>query len=1057
MSLATASVDIIADTSRFKEDLRRKLEQDCSSDALEKCLSKVRGDKAGQKIGRDFSANFDKAMANCNASKAVDDCLNKAGASSGKAGAKVGRDFKSSFAKALASSDSGSIARSMSKDLMQATSGAVSLRGALVALGTTAPAVIAPLVAGAGAVAGGFTAAAAGVGAWAGVIGPAVSNVLDVRQKMADLDERIAKADTTKEKNQLLREQKRLYDGLSSPQQKFLGEVNKTANAYRNLQKATEAKGLGALAPWLKTGRELMGQGAPIVDAFSDSIKTLGQEANTASKSAFWQGVQKWIKDAGPDRFESIGRAAGNMAKGVVGAIKALDDQFGDDVFGGLENMAKDFATWGENLGNSPGFQKFVGFVRENWPKVQTAIGGITDLAGNIATALAPLAGPALDGLNTVLKGINDFATENPGAFKTAAVGVLALAGGIKATKLAVAGFKGVKGVLSFIKGLKGLKKGGDIVTGLKDTAGTLENISDTVDNLSKWAGLPKDFLGGILRGIGDGIGGAISDWFKGGEDVEVHPVIVCGDCADQFKACLEDVEVTPKINCSGLGAALNACFTGDDGVTIVPQIDCSGFGSVIADCIGDIQISPSINCPTGCDVTTTYSSSGAPGCPSGDNCEIRVRYVAGDAPACPTKQCQIDVSYNLVGSSPACPDNGCQIDVSWNIPAFDCPTIGCGVDAVWGIPAFDCPTIECNATVNLTTEGSSGGGVSGFIKNVSDQLYADTDTLGSAINKVFSGDFSGAAESFASNYVSGIQRFFSGSGGAGNIPLTATFTNVVCPPINCAGTALFTAAVCPPLNCAGTALFTAAVCPPLNCGGTAIFTAAVCPPLNCSGTAIFTRAVCPPLNCSGTAIFSRAVCPPLNCNGTMRVTSAVMATKVPDQSARVNYTLGTQAPPQPKSTQVNYTLGSQANPQPRSTTVNYTLGSQAAPQAMSATVNYTRGSQEAPAAAANGDYVTSAQYRLVGEAGPEVIIPLTRPARARELAQQSGLMSLLTGLRSSGSAVASSVAEKVQTIINAPITVQTPAKDPETVAYKVVSRLTSVAASTSAVGLGTV
>lgn len=44
----------------------------------------------------------------------------------------------------------------------------------------------------------------------------------------------------------------------------------------------------------------------------------------------------------------------------------------------------------------------------------------------------------------------------------------------------------------------------------------------------------------------------------------------------------------------------------------------------------------------------------------------------------------------------------------------------------------------------------------------------------------------------------------------------------------------------------------------------------------------------------------------------------------------------------------------------------------------------------------ANGGIVNSPVVGLVGEAGPEVIIPLTRPARARQLAEESGLADML-------------------------------------------------------------
>jgi phage-related protein len=46
----------------------------------------------------------------------------------------------------------------------------------------------------------------------------------------------------------------------------------------------------------------------------------------------------------------------------------------------------------------------------------------------------------------------------------------------------------------------------------------------------------------------------------------------------------------------------------------------------------------------------------------------------------------------------------------------------------------------------------------------------------------------------------------------------------------------------------------------------------------------------------------------------------------------------------------------------------------------------------------ANGGIITSPMSALLGEAGPEVVLPLTRPMRALQLAQESGLMDVLAG-----------------------------------------------------------
>lgn len=53
----------------------------------------------------------------------------------------------------------------------------------------------------------------------------------------------------------------------------------------------------------------------------------------------------------------------------------------------------------------------------------------------------------------------------------------------------------------------------------------------------------------------------------------------------------------------------------------------------------------------------------------------------------------------------------------------------------------------------------------------------------------------------------------------------------------------------------------------------------------------------------------------------------------------------------------------------------------------------------------ADGGIVNRATAAIIGEAGPEVVLPLTRPARARELAAESGLLEVLMGGSSARSA----------------------------------------------------
>lgn len=89
----------------------------------------------------------------------------------------------------------------------------------------------------------------------------------------------------------------------------------------------------------------------------------------------------------------------------------------------------------------------------------------------------------------------------------------------------------------------------------------------------------------------------------------------------------------------------------------------------------------------------------------------------------------------------------------------------------------------------------------------------------------------------------------------------------------------------------------------------------------------------------------------------------------------------------------------------------------------------------------AQGGLFNSATKVMVGEAGPEVVIPLTKPLRAVQLAQASGLTDILH--RAAGD---TSQQRPTQVTINAPITVVTAVTDPRLVAQQITSRLARMA-----------
>lgn len=89
----------------------------------------------------------------------------------------------------------------------------------------------------------------------------------------------------------------------------------------------------------------------------------------------------------------------------------------------------------------------------------------------------------------------------------------------------------------------------------------------------------------------------------------------------------------------------------------------------------------------------------------------------------------------------------------------------------------------------------------------------------------------------------------------------------------------------------------------------------------------------------------------------------------------------------------------------------------------------------------ANGAIVTKPTVSLIGEAGREVVIPLTRPTRARQLAEQSGLTQILAP---QGAARAATSSTSTQPLVG---TINNYTMDPAESAVQLTRRLSAIAA----------
>lgn len=510
MSLATASVDIVADTSKFKDDLRRKLDNACAGNTLDKCLNKTKAD-AGRKIGRQIGRDLQKGLAeSCNASKAIERCLNKAGASTGgKLGQKIGKQFASGFESGAGGVNTQAIGRKMSTGLSSASKAATVLKVSLLGVGAAA-ATIGAAVGGAGVLglAGGLTAAGVAAAGFAAVAAPAIKKVVDAEKELDDLRAKATDPTATAAaRNKALQQEQALLKSLSTEQAGAVKSLDAWDAAYAKAVKTAEKPAFGVMASGLKLATSALKSVTPAIKPVGDAIAGLFDRANAAftEKGGFWQEFMGWANTRGPQALTEVGNAAGHATTGIASLAKTADETF-TKVFGksmtkALEDGAKGFSEWAQSPEVQQGMEGIFNYAKTNGPKLLALGKQVLDFGKKVGEGLAKISPGLVENATGVMKSINDFATAHPdltawgAGLAVAAIGLQK----IGAFKLAGATLSGLKFVKDLFSGKK--NKASFDCSGLDDCLG---------GGKGKWKGgkISPDFdCSKLSKCIGDAVG----------------------------------------------------------------------------------------------------------------------------------------------------------------------------------------------------------------------------------------------------------------------------------------------------------------------------------------------------------------------------------------------------------------------------------------------------------------------------------------------------------------------------------------------------------------------
>ncbi|MCJ0932919.1 hypothetical protein MST22_17345 [Virgibacillus halodenitrificans] len=189
---------------------------------------------------------------------------------------------------------------------------------------------------------------------------------------------------------------------LNSAQKKAKSAFDKVGDTWGKITKELEKPVLQAFTKAMNIANKTLKMARPLFDsaakAANNLLNALNKSLDSAPIKAFFDYMNK---NAGP-MLETIGKSAGNFIQGFMSMMTAFGP-LAESTAQGFLKMSEGFAEWSAGLSKSDKFQSFVSYVQENMPKVRAifrdAIAGMVYMF----SAFAPLAADMMTGLQGMM------------------------------------------------------------------------------------------------------------------------------------------------------------------------------------------------------------------------------------------------------------------------------------------------------------------------------------------------------------------------------------------------------------------------------------------------------------------------------------------------------------------------------------------------------------------------------------------------------------------------------------------------------------------------------
>lgn len=252
------------------------------------------------------------------------------------------------------------------------------------------------------ALASAFGTAGIGVAAFAGI---AISNLKDVfgaAEDLKKLEEKLAEADTWKERNEIMEKMKQVQGSLNEEQAKGLKALDGLKSTWSDLTQALQPKTIQIFTSALGIMSGVITNLKPMFFDVMTVAKRLTDTLGRAIDSKPMQSFFDYLNTNAAPMLVTITKAAGNFIQGFLSMMTAFGP-LATETSNGFLKMSEGFAKWSSGLGESSKFQSFVSYVSENMPKIRSIFGDAFKGIINTFAAFAPSSATMMTGLQDMM------------------------------------------------------------------------------------------------------------------------------------------------------------------------------------------------------------------------------------------------------------------------------------------------------------------------------------------------------------------------------------------------------------------------------------------------------------------------------------------------------------------------------------------------------------------------------------------------------------------------------------------------------------------------------